>query len=481
MFDKHLLDDEIIESVMTPLNQTENFVHHEIDSDQDIIILNDDDFIQATFNLINSSTNNSSQLYNTYENGSDKEAEQNNKTEKNEFKPTFYTEPVSNDSDFRLIDLIDLTACDDFDLNDLFLIHDASNQAVNSNQTEICSASQSEDLKIVKNEFDFKMLNTACFQQEIEEIVINDDDLEENYEDKDYQLSISLPSFSSENDHSFKSSKSLQCTFCSKTFNKIYNFKRHLLQHESQNNLNECPNCTRKILDKSNFSKHLKICCKSEIQNKLSVSFKTVQKRNRTSLKKLNEFDCNICGKEFKKKFNFIRHLKVHSLNSQMNDNLLQPYVPNVSSKYFQCEKCKRCFVEQKQLQSHMKTWHLADITCKYCSSDNSPVKFNEKFDYIKHLNTFHSFNFGFECKHCSKNFRFFSHYQEHRKLHEEVCTSNLSFQNDFSNNLKPVNSELLVHNLSSNKISKCEICGKKFAKLHNFKRHIEIHYSKRN
>ena len=69
-------------------------------------------------------------------------------------------------------------------------------------------------------------------------------------------------------------------------------------------------------------------------------------------------------------------------------------------NEFFNCDKCKRCFVEKKQLNLHFKTWHLANISCKFCKIKRV---FNEKFEYLKHLNQFHSFKFDFESLYCKK------------------------------------------------------------------------------
>ncbi len=99
-----------------------------------------------------------------------------------------------------------------------------------------------------------------------------------------------------------------------------------------------------------------------------------------------------------------------------------------------------------------------------------------EKFEYIKHLNTFHSFNFKFECKYCKKRFRYFSHYQQHKNIHEKVKTSNLSFQNKSFDESRQVEQEILneINKNSTFQINQCYVCGKKFSKLFNFKRHIK-------
>lgn len=230
MFDKEKNDET--HAMITPIKHMNSYFNQtdqENEDDQDIIILNDDDFIQATFNLFNS---------------------HNQTNELNEIKPYLIKSP-SQTSDL-LIDLIDLTSCDDFDLNDLFL--------ENSN---LCNMQTNSEVKnyenFIKNEFDFKTFN---YYNNNEEIIINDDDLDESDQSEESVQSISNLSIKS-TDKS-ESKKEFKCEFCSKIFNKTYNYKRHLLQHQTITKIeNECPNCKRKILDKSNFNKHFKICCKS--------------------------------------------------------------------------------------------------------------------------------------------------------------------------------------------------------------------------
>lgn len=422
-------ENEYHDCLMTPIKQQSNpYINNNEEIDQDIIILNDDDFIQATFNLMEQN-----------------EFVPNHYEQKYEFKTDTLNNPVDN-SDL-MIDLIDLTSCEDFDLNDLFLIQETSENSFKNDD-------QNQQQQLIKNEFDFKFFNLNQ-NDNIEEIVIND--FEEVYQTESCQSNDDTII----NDSSNK--KVLKCDYCSKTFNKTYNYKRHLQQHTEVKNIHTCPGCDRKILDKSNFSKHLKLCCNSTIikSNDLNPN-KSLKKSN-------NEYECSICRKVFNKKYNFFRHLKVHSLNNKKNFEHVQSH--NSTSEFYQCEKCNRCFVELAQLQTHIKTWHYANITCKYCE-----MNFDEKFEYIKHLNTFHSFNFKFECKYCKKRFRYFSHYQQHKNIHEKVKTSNLSFQNKSFDESRQVEQEILneINKNSTFQINQCYVCGKKFSKLFNFKRHIK-------
>lgn len=66
-----------------------------------------------------------------------------------------------------------------------------------------------------------------------------------------------------------------------------FSLKRHIFMHKSRNTmnrvktnsfqLNECQNCKRHILDKSNFAKHVKICQKKETKKSLNSKLNTCE------------------------------------------------------------------------------------------------------------------------------------------------------------------------------------------------------------
>lgn len=446
--------------------------------DEDIIILDDDDFIQTTLNLL-------------------------------EKFPKFEDNTIENHKDLNQDNedqiLIDLTS--DFDLNDLFLIH-------SNNTSQHFSVNEKHEFKmdqqIIKNEFDFKEFNFN-FESCMDEILIDDDNLKANIQEdnlnnetfitnlnnfNDGNISSILDSHDSinslpieNNDESFnknKNKKVYECEECSKDFDKSYNYKRHVFMHKSHNHdniktknfqVNECQNCKRRILDKSNYSKHVKKCRQKFLKNRLYMKTDNdnlinqtsnlvnqtkpsvfinieLKESNKCSIGKHEKFECDICQKVFNKKFNYHRHLRVHFLNEVIGNQHDQINMNSLGSngQFNECDKCKRKFNEKKQLTIHQIKWHMTEYNCELCT-----MKFTEKFEYIKHLNSIHTMKFKFECKHCAKSFRYLSHYIEHRRIHKlpDIQEENSSFDISESSRLK------------------CFQCGKLFTKRFNLNRHI--------
>ena len=523
--------------------------------DNNVIILDDDDFIQTTFNLLNTSA--SSSMNTPLVNNHDLSV---NKTSHNSIATTNATfldleapnKQISSASNI----LIDLT-CDDFDLNDLFMLHSNNeyNLAIQNQANSQIDAFNSSNLKIkadctfspqeqvtIKNEFDFKVFNfnikdfTSC----IEEILIDDDNeevmanevnnqhlerVETNKELEARETDLStLNSFSkyritndSSSDTSCTTKKSgniYKCDQCAKTFNKSYNFKRHMIVHTSkeagENSLKrgkECPNCKRRILDKSNFSKHVKICNKKILTKKVKYFSYPSDDTENLSKHSIHEqsclkviankcakpkvvklYECEICKKVFNKKFNYHRHIRMHFLNEIMNhqhdptneyhSSIINASLDNAESlkhEFFECNFCFRKFNEKKQLAFHQQKWHLNVYECDYCFNNNKKQVFSGKFDYIKHLNLFHKMSFKFKCKYCYKHFKYLSLYIQHRQTH---------LSNNSNLNLQLNNSELKGENendeediLLNEKLNKCHVCGKRFSSFFNLKRHaISIH-----
>ena len=535
--------------------------------EQDIIILDDDDFIQTTFNLLSSTNASSSapitsQVLNPNLDLESPVVGASGATNVN------FDNPNQNDQQQSI--LIDLTSGDDFDLNDLFLIHSNSvsqfnNTANNQNSSQSNTNQNEDEIKSIKNEFDFKAFNFN-FGSSIEEILIDDDDealSEENEEESinlinGYDLnkqnelndlnllataSSSQPTTSTSaflkyrsNDSSSEASSSIKstrialfkCEYCDKTFNKSYNYKRHLFLHESKTSensssnssggffVNECSKCKRRILDKSNYAKHVKICYHKAVKKIKLFSYPSANHCSEASANPIAEqsdsteisssklkhrgFQCEICSKMFNKKFNFHRHIRMHFLNEIMNHqhdplNYVayekeQGIQANAISssldakiEFFQCDKCSRKFNEHKQLVLHKHKWHLTEFECKYCTSqDNaSPVKFTEKFEYIKHLNAEHSIKFKFECKYCFKHFRYLSHYIQHKRSHL-IKNSTLNYQiNNKLNSSIDESSSNELNNEELDKLHCCEYCGKQFSKLFNLKRHVNTRHQCNN
>lgn len=258
----------------------------------------------------------------------------------------------------------------------------------------------------------------------------------------------------------------------------------------------------RRILDKSNFSKHLKLCSQKMLTKKIKYfsyppsqtsSLNECENNNNNNNKSDNEktskkisptingklstiYDCELCQKKFTKKFNYHRHIRMHFLNEIMNHQhdptneyrtstiVAVASAAGITPNFYECNSCPRKFNENKQLILHQSKWHLNLFECEYCSEVNRP-KFSGKFDYIKHLNMTHKFHFKFKCKYCCKHFKFMSQYIQHRQNH--LIKIRGGEENDLDDEEIPL----------ADKQIKCNFCGRKFSNLFNLKRHTDARH----
>lgn len=401
----------------------------------EIIILDDDDFIQTTFNLFS-------------RNELNQEDDQFNTTCSNE-------ELLKQPSD-----IIDLTINDDFDLYDMFMVNSGSNYNLNDNKNL-----KHEISLMVKTELESKTMNNLI---EIPEIILIEDEVSSS---DNYNSTCNFTENSK--------SKIFTCLECSKSFNKSYNHKRHVSLHKIKNGetsschlkKNSCPNCRKEITDRSNFIKHLKICSPESIEK-----FQT-KKKNKLDNKK--EYECLVCGKIFNKKYNLTRHLGMHFLNElnrggkcpiNLDDRSLDL---QVKINLYECESCNRKFSTKQLLLDHKTKWHGTNYECKFCQG----VSFNEKIEFIRHLNLDHKLRFKFECKFCKDTFRYISQYIQHNLTHLNNFEDN--YLEKFNKTSDTNSTDCSKSNFNKElKNIQCLFCGKKFSKKYNLKRHLEKKHS---
>ncbi|RNA25898.1 gastrula zinc finger -like [Brachionus plicatilis] len=306
------------------------------DLGDEVIILDDDDFIQTTFSLF--STNELSQ-------------------QKEQINNVSLTENLLQPS----CDFIDLTSNDDFDLYDIFMLNQDQNYNLtsqfNENEITLSVKPELESKKLTS----FQAIPQACLKYGEISIL-------------DY---MSPPDNSIEN--LTEKNKRFTCSECIKTFDKSYNYKRHLLLHQIKNNesssfdfeSNHCPNCNKQIADRSNFIKHLKICSPHSLEN-----FRSKKKMKSANL---NQFSCPICEKIFSKKSNLNRHLGVHFMNELNRNNDLsinvteRPVNGPVSIHLYECENCLRRFSNKQLLNNHKhRLTHLNKAKCNQWDKINN-------------------------------------------------------------------------------------------------------------
>ena len=242
----------------------------------------------------------------------------------------------------------------------------------------------------------------------------------------------------------------LKCEQCSKTFKKLFNYKRHMIIHKNEFPY-KCDYCQQEFKDESNCKKHLKLCkIKHNIGSNDTEPVKRKCISKNTSNIKIYKFKCETCGKMFYKKYNLTRHENMHKLNESKNGEIEN----NLS--YYECKLCNKMFNELKQLNLHEKNWHKSlenEIECNFCKE-----KFNFKHNlFIHKLNCKESASNNnnakqnFRCNLCKKNFTKIYNLNRHMAARHE-------------------------NNVEKGNVSKkyiCEYCSKAFYEYNKLKLHV--------
>jgi hypothetical protein len=212
-----------------------------------------------------------------------------------------------------------------------------------------------------------------------------------------------------------------KCELCSKTFKKKFNYTRHVIIHKNEFPY-RCNHCDKKFKDESNSKKHLQHCkMKLLVTNVVELPTSDKISSTKTNLKN-SKFKCDMCEKEFYKKYNLTRHKNIHKLNDFKNNSCQYDYEnsENNDVRYYECKICNKKFNELKQLNLHHKSYHIEceEIECSICKQ-----RFNIKYDYL---------------------------------VHELACKNGEKSENKMNT-----------------KSYKCNICKKTFTKIYNLNRHL--------
>lgn len=191
-------------------------------------------------------------------------------------------------------------------------------------------------------------------------------------------------------------------------------------------------------------------------QNVQEVSLRSPKKRSKKEKSvgnsETDKFVCTICQKSFISRRNLKKHENIH--------------LPDHLKKVISCPICKKTFRLRKLLAEHVKAMHITErpYICEECGKS-----FIQRTHLIQHSVT-HSSERPCSCPKCPKSFKNASHLQKHMDIHNEdihqcpECGKQLTTKR----NLRV---HMIVH--SDQKKYSCQLCERKFKRLHTLKVNI--------
>lgn len=217
-------------------------------------------------------------------------------------------------------------------------------------------------------------------------------------------------------------SKIYNCTFCSKTFTKSYNLKKHEEIHQRSY---DCSECEAKFRNKKKMSVHLKT----------EHGIET------------NELICDLCGKGYKYHRDLNMHLAKHT-----------------GIKEHQCGKCEKSFFTIKSLKEHEKIHNPTIYECAICSAHLRSKK-TLKIHMRAHLGIKNH-----QCLLCDKSFMTNCRLVEHTKSH----TNEKPYKCTQCDCAYVSRGKLRAHSITHTTSDKfyCEFCSKEFNFYNSYEKH---------
>uniref|UniRef100_A0A5F9CFE3 C2H2-type domain-containing protein n=1 Tax=Oryctolagus cuniculus TaxID=9986 RepID=A0A5F9CFE3_RABIT len=185
------------------------------------------------------------------------------------------------------------------------------------------------------------------------------------------------------------------CKECGDTFRLKVLLVQHQRVHSEAKGW-ECGDCGQVFRGVSEFNEHRKSHVAAEPRPGPSWALEDAVAKREQLEREAKPFECEECGKRFKKNAGLSQHLRVHSREKPLD-----------------CEECGRSFKADAHLFRHQKL-HTADkpFACRACSRD-----FLDRQELLKHQRA-HTGHLPFDCDDCGKSFRGVSGLAEHQRIH---------------------------------------------------------------
>lgn len=295
------------------------------------------------------------------------------------------------------------------------------------------------------------------------------------------------------------------CERCPKTFPYALSLKRHVaLQHNLS--LFECTTCLKVFRTKCGLKRHTQSIHNADMTEK--------------------KFQCKICSKKFFEKHQLNKHERnVHrerettelkyrcticTYATHNNNALRAHYVWHKSERPHGCVECSKTFKTRSCVSTHMKWCHSKEpriYTCKICL-----LTFNDRSSRLKHKRVHQERRIHrcsiclfeaktefkllkvhmnvhtqpFKCEICLKKFSTKGNFNRHQKTHglksNGLPDNDKKFECYICGHIARGGAEKLKIHFSKHtgeKLFKCNICSRSFARPDYLKLHLRLHTGK--
>ncbi|KAH0566638.1 hypothetical protein KQX54_002764 [Cotesia glomerata] len=248
------------------------------------------------------------------------------------------------------------------------------------------------------------------------------------------------------------------CKLCARFFASQPTFEKHKAEfHERRLKKNACEECGRVFRTLASLRNHAK-SHRGKIESDLEGSDKEVDGKIEGETRTRRELVCNTCGKVFRHRSNFKKHLVRHTTGD------------------LTCKHCPKKFRLYRDLTRHEKTHFLPSYMCKECDYETT-VLAALTVHMLKHTD---NAGLPYKCNDCEKHFRKATDLQEHYNIHSgdkpfgcEQCGSSFYLRRQLSAHCRRLHPEIKANKVTS---TTCDICGRVLATKRSLFRHKESH-----